>query len=142
MSILRKYLFWNADTPNRNTHDPEKWFLVFLLILSQIWKNVCCVDILDLLCHCKRLIMQIFWYSLNFCIAIHWSLIYYMRNLISLKINLRSKINFDKFKQFSTMNFYNFHNVNTNVTESECKSLKELIKRKDFVIQKLRKATL
>ena len=40
------------------------------------------------------------------------------------------------------MNFYNYDNVNTKVTESECKSLKELIKRKEFVIQKLRKATL
>ena len=31
---------------------------------------------------------------------------------------------------------YNFYKVNSNFTESECKSLKELMKRKDLVIQK------
>ena len=34
------------------------------------------------------------------------------------------------------MNSYNFDKVNTNLTESECKSLKELIQHKDLVIQK------
>ena len=37
---------------------------------------------------------------------------------------------------FSTLNSYNFDKVNTNLTESESKALKELIRRKDLVIQK------
>ena len=37
---------------------------------------------------------------------------------------------------FSTLNSYNFHKVNTNLTESESKALKELIRRKDLVSQK------
>ena len=37
---------------------------------------------------------------------------------------------------FSTLNSYNFDKVNTNLTESESKGLKELIRRKDLVIQK------
>ena len=38
--------------------------------------------------------------------------------------------------RFSTLNSYNFDKVNTNLTESDSKSLKELIQRKDLVIQK------
>ena len=37
---------------------------------------------------------------------------------------------------FSTLNSYNFDKVNTNLTESESKSVKELTRRKDLVIQK------
>ena len=37
---------------------------------------------------------------------------------------------------FPTLNSYNFDKVNTNLTESEFKSLKELIKSKDLIIQK------
>ena len=37
---------------------------------------------------------------------------------------------------FSTLNCYNFGKVNTNLTESECKFLKELIQCKELVIQK------
>ena len=40
---------------------------------------------------------------------------------------------------FSTLNSYNFDKVNTNLTESESKALKELIRRKDLVIQKANK---
>ena len=40
---------------------------------------------------------------------------------------------------FSTLNSYNFDKVDTNLTESESKSLKELIRRKDLVIQKANK---
>ena len=36
---------------------------------------------------------------------------------------------------FSTLNSCNFDKVNTNLTESEPKALKELIRRKDLVIQ-------
>ena len=42
---------------------------------------------------------------------------------------------------FSTLNSYNFDKVNTNLTESESKSLKELIGRKDLVIQKAEKGS-
>ena len=64
----------------------------------------------------------------------------------TLEFNLPSEIRDflkNKFKDscFSTLNSYNFNKVNTNLTESECKSLKELIQRKDF-IQKLTKKTL
>ena len=37
---------------------------------------------------------------------------------------------------FSTLNSHNFDQVNANLTRSECKSLKELIQRKDLVFQK------
>ena len=37
---------------------------------------------------------------------------------------------------FCTLNSYNFVKVNTNLTESECKSLKELIQDEDLVIEK------
>ena len=37
---------------------------------------------------------------------------------------------------FSTLSYYNFDKVNTNLTKSEYKSLKELIQRRDLVIQK------
>ena len=40
---------------------------------------------------------------------------------------------------FSTVNCYNFDNVSSNLTESECKSLKELIPRKSLDIQKTEK---
>ena len=40
---------------------------------------------------------------------------------------------------FSTLNSYNFDNVSSNLTESECKSLKELIPRKSLDIQKTEK---
>ena len=51
-----------------------------------------------------------------------------MRKVISLKIN------WGIF--FFSSNLYNFDKVNSNFTKSECKSLKELMKRKDLVIQK------
>ena len=51
-----------------------------------------------------------------------------MRKVISLKIN------WGIF--FFSLNSDNFDKVNSNFTESECKSLKELMKRKDLVIQK------
>ena len=41
-----------------------------------------------------------------------------------------------KYICFSAFNSYNFDKVNTNLTESECKSLKELIQLKVLVIQK------
>ena len=41
---------------------------------------------------------------------------------------------------FSTLNSYNFDKVNTNLTESEFKALKELIRCKDLVIQKAEKS--
>ena len=55
-------------------------------------------------------------------------------NLPSEKRDLRK----NKLKDicFSTLNSYNFDKVNTNLTESESKALKELIRRKDLVIQK------
>ena len=37
---------------------------------------------------------------------------------------------------FSTLSYYNFDKVNANLTKSEYKSLKELIQRRDLVIQK------
>ena len=37
---------------------------------------------------------------------------------------------------FSTLNSYNFGKVNTNLTESECKSLKELMQRIEAVTQR------
>ena len=37
---------------------------------------------------------------------------------------------------FSTLNYYNFDKVNTNLTEAESKASEELIRRKDLVIQK------
>ena len=40
---------------------------------------------------------------------------------------------------FSTLNSYNFDKVNTNLTESEAKALKELMRHKDLVIQKANK---
>ena len=40
---------------------------------------------------------------------------------------------------YSTLNSYNFDKVNANLTESESKALKELIRRKDLVIQKAHK---
>ena len=40
---------------------------------------------------------------------------------------------------FSTLNSYNFDKINANLTESESKALKELIRRKDLVIQKVDK---
>ena len=59
----------------------------------------------------------------------------------TLEFNLPSE-NFDFLKNklkdicFSTLNPYNFDKVNTNLTASDGKSLKELIQRKDLVIQK------
>ena len=90
--------------------------------------KICCVKVLDLLYHCKSLIMQ-----LLYCDTLEF-------NVLSEKHDLLK----NKFKgiYFSTLNSYNFDKVNTNLIESECKSLKELIKRKDLVIQKLTKATL
>ena len=61
--------------------------------------------------------MRIFLCSLNFCIVIHWSLVKYLGKVISLKIILRI---------YSLLN----------LTESECKSLKQLIQHKDLVSQK------
>ena len=59
----------------------------------------------------------------------------------TLEFNLPSeKCDFLKNKLkdvcFSTLNSYNFDKVNTNLTESECKSSKETIQRKDLAIQK------
>ena len=67
--------------------------------------------------------MQTSYYNLNFCIVILCNSIYHLRNKL-------------KDICFSTLNSYNFDKVNTNFTESESKALKELIRRKDLVIQK------
>ena len=58
--------------------------------------------------------------------------------MISLKFNLPSEKR-DFLNVISTLNFYIFDKVSTNLTESEFKSLKELIKSKDLVIQKVDK---
>ena len=50
---------------------------------------------------------------------------------------LKSKL---KDIYFSALNSYNFDKVNTNLTESESKSLKELIRLKDLVFQKADKS--
>ena len=42
---------------------------------------------------------------------------------------------------FSTLSSYSFDKVNTNLTEAESKGLKELIRRKDLVIQKADKGS-
>ena len=43
---------------------------------------------------------------------------------------------------FSNLNSYNFDKVNTNLTESESKASKELIRPKDLVIQKADKGNI
>ena len=48
-------------------------------------------------------------------------------------LNLNNKL---KHLCFSTLNCYNFGKVHTNLTESKCKFLKELIQCKELVIQK------
>ena len=56
-----------------DSRDPEKWFLIFLLILCYILKKVYCVEVLGLLYRLKRLIKQIFnpaWTFVPCCLGV------------------------------------------------------------------------
>ena len=93
----------------------------------QILKNVCYVKVLDLLYHLKKIDYADFLlqFELFYRDTLQFNLPSEKRDLLKNKL---------KDICFSTLNSYNFDKVNTNLTKSESKALKELIRRKDLVI--------
>ena len=105
----------------------KKKSLIFLLIFCQILKKVCYVKVLDLLYHLKRLIDFLLQFELLHRDTLQFNLPSEKRDVLKNRL---------KDICFSTLNSYNFDKANTNLTDSESKSLEELMRRKDLVIQK------
>ena len=117
-----------------DSHDPEK-------VISNFSSHILSGSEKSLLCKGLRF-------------ALRPKKIYYADFLLQFEVLYRDTLEFNlpsekhdllnnKLKDicFSTLNSYNFDKVNTNLTESESKSLKELIRRKDLVIQKTYKGS-
>ena len=106
-----------------DSHDPEKGISNFSsYILSDSEKNVLCKGL-----RFVRLIDSLLQFELLHRDTLQFNLPSEKRDVLKNKL---------KDICFSTLNSYNFDKANTNLTDSESKSLKELIRRRDLVIQK------
>ena len=131
-----KNLFWSASTSNKTSCETlfqvirqehlwtlmtlKKWFFSFLLrFFSDSEKSLLCKGFRFALPPEETNYADFLAHTLEF-------------NLLSEKRDFVKNKPKDIFS--STLNSYNFNKVNTNLTELECKYLKELIQHKDLVI--------